>query len=116
MCAMRWSRALVTSGVVAGTLGAAHLITAAPADADCVSTNGTTICSQGDVRGSSTGSGPGPTSGSGYGYMCGYDWDCDNGIIWDINLGGGIGNGGPGIGRPGGGGGGLGGGGGIGGR
>ncbi|MCV7192609.1 hypothetical protein [Mycolicibacterium brumae] len=59
---------------------------APPAAADCVSSGGTTICSQGDVRGAD-GSGPGVYSP----YPCEYDWYCYDGfdIVWDIDGGGG---------------------------
>ena len=113
MCEMRlW--VLLAPALVVGGIGIVDVVDAAPARADCVSSGGTTICSQGDVRGADTGEGPGSTGGSGYGYMCGYDWDCDYGwgVDFDVDLSpgprppGGIGGpGGGGGGRPGGGGG-----------
>lgn len=53
------------------------LVHAPPAAADCVSSAGTTVCSQGTVRGSNTGEGPG--SGPTVPYPCEYDWYCDGG-------------------------------------
>lgn len=55
---------------------------AAQASADCVTTNGTTLCSQGDVRGSDSGGGVSVP------YPCEDDWYCDDdgwglGIILD---------------------------------
>ena len=96
---------LLAPALVVGGLGIAGVVDATAARADCVSSGGTTICSQGDVRGADTGQGPGSTGGSGYGYMCGYDWDCDYGWGWDVDVdlspgpgprppGGGIGGGG----------------------
>ena len=111
--------------------GVAGIAVAPTAVADCTSSGGTTICSQGDSRGANSGDGP---SGSGpyVPYPCDINWyDCDNymewGVDFDVDLDpgrpgiggpGGPGRpGGPGIGpgRPGGGGGGFGGGGGRGG-
>ncbi len=58
-------------------------LTAAPlATADCVSSNGTTLCSQGDARGTDTGRGPG--SGPMVPYPCEYDWTCDSGYGWNF--------------------------------
>jgi len=51
---------------------------AAPASAECVSSAGTTICSQGSVRGSDTGEGPSAPSGPYVPYPCEYDWYCDS--------------------------------------
>ena len=53
------------------------LVLASPAAADCTSSAGVTLCSQGDVRGSDTGDGP---SGAGpyYPYPCTYDYLCDD--------------------------------------
>ena len=70
------------------------LFTASPAKADCTSSAGVTLCSQGDVRGSDTGGGP---SGAGpyYPYPCEDDYLCNDyggvGVIFDLD---------PGIGRP----------------
>ena len=53
---------------------------ASSANADCVSSNGTTLCSQGSSRGSDTGEGPGTMSGGPYvPYPCAYDWNCNGG-------------------------------------
>lgn len=51
------------------------LIAPTPALADCTSTAGTTVCSQGDVRGANTGPGPGANPPS-YPYQC---WYCNDG-------------------------------------
>ncbi len=83
------------------------------AGADCTSAGGTTICSQGDVRGTNTGSGPSGSAGPYAPYPCDYDdwYLCDNDWGWEVNLdvdanpgrpGGPGGPGGPDIGRPGG--------------
>ena len=75
--------ALATFGaVVAG---------APPAAADCVSTGGTTICSQGDVRGSDTDAGPSGTGPSAP-YPCEYDWYCNDGFGVGVVIGGGDGD------------------------
>lgn len=74
---------------------AAGLVTAPSAAADCVSSSGTTICSQGSVRGSDSGQGPG-LSGPAVPYPCEYDWYCDDG---DLNII--LDPGGPDFGRPG---------------
>ena len=79
---------------------AAGMVMAPSAAADCVSSSGTTICSQGSVRGSDSGQGPG-LSGPAVPYPCEYDWYCDD---WDLDviLDPGPGRpGGPDIGRPG---------------
>lgn len=76
-------------------------VTAIPAPvaaADCTSADGTTICSQGDVRGSNTGDGPSGSSGPFVPYPCDYDWtDCNDAWGWEIDV-----NLDPDIGRPGG--------------
>ncbi|WP_157521204.1 hypothetical protein [Mycobacterium sp. ACS4331] len=54
-------------------------VVAAPvpeAAADCVTSGGTTLCSQGDARGTDTGQGPG--SGPVVPYPCDLDWYCDD--------------------------------------
>ena len=80
------------------------VVVAPPAAADCSSSGGATICSQGEVRGSNT---PAPSSGPYYPYPCEYDWYCDdNGLSIIVNPGPPIDIGRPG--RPGGGGGGIG--------
>lgn len=87
---------------------------AAPAAADCTTAGATTICSQGDVRGTNSGTGPVGSSGPYVPYPC--DWNYDNCNEWwnvdfdfDVDLdpgrpgiGGPGGPGGPGIGAPGG--------------
>lgn len=66
---------LAPSVVVAGAL-----VTSVPAAADCVSSSGTTVCSQGTVRGSDTGQGPGTlNTGPAWPYPCDYDWYCNDG-------------------------------------
>ena len=65
------------------------LVTATPAAADCSTSSGVTLCSQGDVRGSDSGPGPGTTrAGPWYPYPCEYDYYCDDGGV-SIILGGG---------------------------
>ena len=67
----RRSAAALTRSAVAGALLTGALLTGAQsAAADCVSSGGTTICSQGDVRGSSD-----PY----YPYPCEDDWFCRSG-------------------------------------
>ncbi|MCV7435308.1 hypothetical protein [Mycolicibacterium bacteremicum] len=100
---MRLIALFAVPALVGAGLSLAPLPTAA---ADCTSAGGTTICSQGDVRGANTGSGP---SGSGpYAPSpCDIDWmDCDDwygGWTIDVYLDPDIGAPGPGrpdIGRP----------------
>ncbi|KRE28081.1 hypothetical protein ASG82_11605 [Mycobacterium sp. Soil538] len=63
------------SALVAGALAVA-----APAAAECVSSNGTTVCSQGTVRGTNNGQGPGSLdTGPAWPYPCEYDWYCNDG-------------------------------------
>lgn len=59
------------------------LVTATPAAADCTSSAGVTLCSQGEVRGSNTGDGP---SGAGpyMPYPCEYDYLCDDTYGWGL--------------------------------
>ncbi len=69
------------------------LAVAPTAAADCTSASGTTICSQGDVRGADTGDGP---SGAGpyMPYPCEYDYLCYGnnwGMVLDLDPGPGIG-------------------------
>jgi len=84
--------------VVPALVGAALTATPTPMSAaDCTSTGGTTICSQGDVRGSNSGSGPSGSSGPYVPYPCDYDWtDCNDAWGWEIDV-----NLDPDIGRPG---------------
>ncbi|MCG7594380.1 hypothetical protein [Mycobacterium sp. PSTR-4-N] len=59
---------------------AGALAVAAPAAAECVSSNGTTVCSQGSVRGTDNGQGPGTLdTGPAWPYPCEYDWYCNDG-------------------------------------
>jgi hypothetical protein len=63
--------------VVAAT--AAGMLTAPAAGADCVTSGYSTVCSQGDVRGSSS---PAPSSSGPYWpYPCADDWLCDTGDL-----------------------------------
>jgi len=64
--------AYLVAGVAVIVPGSIVMPTAA---ADCTSAAGTTVCSQGDVRGANTGQGPGVTTPS-YPYQC---WYCDDG-------------------------------------
>ncbi len=77
-------------------------LTDAPeAAADCTSSGGTTICSQGEVRGSSSGAGPSDSAGPSVPYPC--DWGyyaCDDYWGWDLDID--VDPGRPGIGGPGG--------------
>ena len=74
---MRIERRL-TSALLPTAIVAAGLMTAPVAAADCVSSGGTTLCSQGDARGADTGAGPGSTTGPYVPYPCAYDWYCDD--------------------------------------
>lgn len=67
--------------ILAVSTFAVGLVTASPAAADCTSSGGVTLCSQGDVRGSNTGDGP---SGAGpyMPYPCEYDYLCDDTYGW----------------------------------
>lgn len=92
-------------------LPAVSLSPAAPqARADCTSAGGTTICSQGDVRGADTGDGPSSSAGPWVPYACGDNWYACDDYYWGIDVdfnpdfdrpGGPGGPGGPDIGRPG---------------
>lgn len=99
---MRLTPRYLILGVVSTFAPFAIVVSAPPAKADCVSSGGTTLCSQGESRGSNNGNGP---SGSVYTpYPCENDWYC--GTDWDLDVDwnpGRPGIGGPG--RPGGGGG-----------
>jgi hypothetical protein len=61
---------------------AAGLALAPSAGADCVSSGGTTLCSQGDARGSDTGQGPGTYTP----YPCELDWYCDQNEGWGLGI------------------------------
>lgn len=66
--------------------------------ADCTSAGGTTICSQGEVRGADTGQGPSGSSGPYVPYPCdasNYWYACDD-YYWGINVDLDLGPGGPG--------------------
>jgi len=89
---IRWIS--ISVAVLASPVCAIGLVSASPAAADCTSSSGVTLCSQGDVRGSNTGDGP---SGAGpyYPYPCEDDYLCNDyggvGVIFDLD---------PDIGRP----------------
>lgn len=92
------SRALALAVIAVAMADVAIAIGAAtPSRADCVSSNGTTLCSQGSARGSDTGEGPGTLSGPYVPYPCAYDWNCGGGGLSIV-----LGPGSPGIsiGRP----------------
>ncbi len=83
-------------------IGAGISMTPIPvAVADCTSTGGTTLCSQGESRGANTGDGP-SGSGSYMPSMCDFDdwYGCDDDWGWEIDLDVDLDPGGPG--RPGG--------------
>jgi hypothetical protein len=91
-------------------IGAGISMTPIPvAVADCTSTGGTTICSQGESRGANTGDGP-SGSGSYLPSVCDFDdwYGCDDDWGWEIDLDADLdpgrpgGPGGPGFGNPGG--------------
>ncbi|KGI67240.1 hypothetical protein MJO55_06810 [Mycolicibacterium rufum] len=71
--------------IVASALVCAALEAPPTAHADCVSSGGTTVCSQGEVRGADNGAGAGG-SGPYVPYPCSYDWYCNDGVTWDINM------------------------------
>ena len=77
------------------------IVVAPPASADCVNSGGTTLCSQGEVRGAD---GVPRAATPVVPYPCEYDWYCDTNtyldVDWDPGGPGGIDPGGPG--RPGG--------------
>lgn len=76
----RLRSAAVLCGPTAVVAGA--LLAAAPAAAECVSSNGTTVCSQGSVRGTDNGQGPGTLdTGPAWPYPCEYDWYCNDGEL-----------------------------------
>jgi hypothetical protein len=78
--ARRWSPLLVAVFAAAAVDTAVALSSASSSHADCVSSNGTTLCSQGSARGQDTGEGPGTMSGGPYvPYPCAYDWNCGGG-------------------------------------
>ncbi|MEZ0342914.1 hypothetical protein ACAG25_23395 [Mycobacterium sp. pV006] len=74
--------------LAAPVLAAAGVIaTPNVAQADCTSAGGTTLCSQGDSRGSNAGGGPSGSSGPYVPYPCEYDYYyCDDVYGWGINL------------------------------
>jgi hypothetical protein len=53
-------------------LGLAALIAAPVATADCNDSSGTTVCAQGDIRGTHAPPPSRPAYGFGFGYGCGY--------------------------------------------
>lgn len=75
--------------LAAPVLAAAGVVIATPhvAKADCTSAGGTTLCSQGDSRGSNAGGGPSGSSGPYVPYPCEYDYYyCDDVYGWGIDL------------------------------
>ncbi|CAN3127705.1 hypothetical protein ACNUDN_07330 [Mycobacterium sp. smrl_JER01] len=93
---MRLESLLVALVVTVSTV----LASAPPAAADCTSAGGTTICSQGDVRGTNTGDGPSGSSGPYVPYPCDLNWyDCDE--WWNVDFDIDVDPGPPGIGAPG---------------
>lgn len=83
---MRQLCAAVAVTLPAATMG---VLGAPVAAAECVSSAGTTLCSQGEVRGGDTGEGPGSlnTGGPWMPYPCENDWTCG----WNSGFGIGIG-------------------------
>lgn len=82
------TRRSVTIVVATAITPIAYLITAPTADADCTGSGGVTVCAQGEVRGSSGGSGGGSAS-PWYPYPCEYDYYCDDGglsVILDPDI------------------------------
>jgi hypothetical protein len=74
-------------GMLAVPIFVLSLVTATPASADCTSSGGVTLCSQGEVRGSNTGDGPSGASPY-YPYPCEYDYLCDDGgvgVVFDFD-------------------------------
>jgi hypothetical protein len=70
----------VISIMVFAAASVVGLLVAPTAAADCVSSAGTTLCSQGTPRGADTGQGPGTmNTGPYYPYPCDYDWSCGGG-------------------------------------
>lgn len=53
-------------------LGTVALVSTPVAAADCNNSSGTTVCAQGDVRGTHAGPPARPAYGPGFGYGCGY--------------------------------------------
>lgn len=83
---MRIERRLLLAMLPVGLLSAG-LVAAPVAAADCISSGGSTICSQGDVRGADTGAGPGSMTGPYVPYPCTYDWYCDrNGLGFNFGF------------------------------
>lgn len=77
---MRLAYTLVVPVLIVPTLAVAPV-----AGADCTSSGATTICSQGDVRGSNTGTGPSTGGGPYVPYPCewGY-YACDD--VWNVDF------------------------------
>jgi len=91
----------IVVGSSAAVLAFGSLINAPLGSADCTDAGGTTVCAQGEVRGSSGG---GTSSGPYYPYPCEYDWLCRDGgvsIALDTDIGDGPSNPPPDLGRPG---------------
>ncbi|AFM19843.1 hypothetical protein Mycch_5157 [Mycolicibacterium chubuense NBB4] len=82
------SRGVAVALALPVTWAGVAVAVAAPAGAECVSSAGTTVCSQGTVRGSNTGQGPGTLdTGPAWPYPCDTDWLCGNdgglSIVWN---------------------------------
>ena len=78
-------RLLVTMAAMA--VVGAGLVAAPTATAECISSAGTTLCSQGSARGADTGAGPGSMSGPFVPYPCAYDWYCDDrGLGFNVGI------------------------------
>jgi hypothetical protein len=74
---MRIERRLLLAMVPVAVAGAG-LLAAPIATAECISSAGTTLCSQGSTRGGNTGEGPGSLNTPYVPYPCAYDWYCDD--------------------------------------
>ena len=72
--------------IVPVLIGAGVSVQAPHAGADCTSAGGTTICSQGDVRGSNSGDGPSGSSGPYVPYACDLDWYACDDYYWGIDV------------------------------
>lgn len=106
---MRTMQRFLIAGLAAASAPFAVVVAAPSATAGCVSSGGSTVCAQGDVRGAD---GAPMVATPVVPYPCDYDWYCgDNSWDWNVDIdwnpgpGGPGGPGGPIIGRPGGGGG-----------
>jgi hypothetical protein len=79
---------LALAGALASATFVIGVVTAGQAVADCTSSAGVTLCSQGDARGPDTGDGP-SGAGPAYPYPCEYDYLCDDdwgvGFAFDLD-------------------------------